>query len=149
MTEQPSRRDRYEAARKRHANAGIAHAKALDAYNRAAQERGEAEANLFRSMTLEELEAQVARTQGRYGPDRIHELAASLAEEASEVQEELCRQGGPGEENLLLELGDVLNVVTALAMHCGFTLEEVAEANDKKLRERWPDGLLELGRGEQ
>lgn len=148
MTEQ-TRRDRYERAKKRHANAGIEHAKALEAYNFAAIERGEAEADLFRSMTLEELEAHVARTQGRgdgagYIPMR---LFYSLREEAGEVWDWANLVPTPGvtrREALKLELGDVLNVVTAIAMHAGFTLQEVAEANDAKLKERWPDGHPDL-----
>ena len=152
MTEQ-ERRDRYERAKKRHATAGIEHAKALEAYNFAAIERGEAEADLFRSMTLEELEAQVARTQGRGdGSGGIPQrLFASLWEEAGEVcdyasSEHLADPEAIEERraSLLLELGDVLNVVTAIAMYAGFTLEQVAKANDAKLRERWPDGHPDL-----
>lgn len=151
MTAQ-ERRVIYEQTKKRHANAGIAHAKALDEYNKAAMARGEAEADLFRSMTLEELEAQVARTQGRgdgrleYLPER---LRFSLREEAEEVFELLSRMNLAGHDqavaaqvapDLLLELGDVLNVITAIAMHAGFTLQEVAEANDAKMRARMPEG---------
>jgi len=150
-------RDIYEQTKKRHANAGIAHAKALDDYNKAAMARAEAEANLFRSMTLEELEAQVARTQGRGQrhpaciPDRLIESLREEADEVCELLLEISSQGiAPDSwvKDLALELGDLLNVITAITMHAGFTLEEVAKANDKKLRERWPDGHPDT-RGEQ
>lgn len=146
MTAQ-ERRDRYERAKKRHANAGIEHAKALEAYNFAAVERGEAEANLFRSMTLEELEAQVARTQGPGDGSGLvpARLAFSLHDEAEEAIQAVFALGSESatddaREALKLELGDVLNVVTAIAMHAGFTLQEVAEANDAKMRARMPEG---------
>lgn len=138
-------RDIYEQTKKRHANAGIAHAKALDDYNKAALERGEAEANLFHSMTLEELEGQVARTQGRGdGSGSIPmRLFLSLREGTDEAWDWANLAPTPGvsrRDALKLELGDLLNVITAIAMHAGFTLEEVAKANDEKLRQRWPDG---------
>lgn len=126
-----------EQTKKRHADAGIAHAKA----------RGEA--NLFRSMTLEELEAQVARTQGRgdgSGSIPLH-LFLSLREGTDEAWDWANLAPTPGvsrRDALKLELGDLLNVITAIVMHAGFTLEEVAKANDDELRQRWPDGHPDL-----
>jgi NTP pyrophosphatase (non-canonical NTP hydrolase) len=44
-------------------------------------------------------------------------------------------------EELLLELGDVLFYVAALASTHGYTLEQVAYANENKLKERYPEGF--------
>lgn len=103
----------------------------------------------MKDLTLSELERQVARTQG-FGvgsvsgvPDR---LRLSLIEECAEVVRVLEEiQGLPRPKargrgyDLILELGDVLNVVTAIALHAGFSLAELAMANDAKLRRRWPE----------
>lgn len=44
-------------------------------------------------------------------------------------------------ENLREELGDVLWYLTWLCSEFGFSLEEVAQANIAKLRERYPEGF--------
>ena len=97
--------------------------------------------------TLEDLETQVARTQGRGDWSRRYpyRLVVAIEEEASEARDAAASflLGGCSDEQreaLKLELGDVLNVVTAIAMHAGFTLREVAEANDAKMRARMPEG---------
>lgn len=101
-------------------------------------------------MTLEDLEAQVARTQGRGRRDSYcvpKRLVQSLLEEAKEVADLLTYDSIEGPEvfteDLKLELGDVLNVTVATIMHAGFTLREVAEANDAKMRQRMPEGCGE------
>jgi NTP pyrophosphatase (non-canonical NTP hydrolase) len=45
-------------------------------------------------------------------------------------------------DKLLLELGDVLWYVSAIAQHCGLTLEQVAKANEDKLARRFPGGVF-------
>lgn len=117
-------------------------------FAREESKRRDAEAKLAQAFTLERLEAQVARTQGRGDGKGIGlALFTSLEEEAREVAElfNLTPSMGMAEwrEALKLELGDVLNVVTAIAMHAGFTLREVAEANDAKMRARMPEGCGE------
>lgn len=68
--------------------------------------------------------------------------------EAGEVAEKLgkfLRDGGvPAElyEKLRLELGDVLWYVANAAAECGFTLEEIAQANLDKLVSRASRGKL-------
>lgn len=100
-------------------------------------------------MTLEDLENQVARTQGRELGVTIS-LLNSLSDEVKELgdaQFDLYQnddRDGKLREALKLEIGDVLNIITAIAIKSGFTLQEVAEANDAKLRERWPDGHPDL-----
>lgn len=123
---------------------------AAKAINQVDAEEGAAKAHERKPFTLEDLETQVARTQGRgsgscYVPDRLIE---SLSEEIGEVTIEantwnFCGPTEAGRQGLLLELGDVLNVVTAIAMHAGFTLREVAKANDAKMRARMPEGCEE------
>lgn len=45
-------------------------------------------------------------------------------------------------ESIILELGDVLFYVTALAQRFDVTLQEVAIANEKKLRKRKAEGKI-------
>lgn len=70
--------------------------------------------------------------------------AIGLAGEAGEVCEHIKKgvfhQHGISHSVLKKELGDVLWYVAALCTKLGFDMEEVMEANIKKLKERYPDG---------
>lgn len=101
-----------------------------------------------KAFTLEDLEAQIARTQGRGDGSGVvpKRLLWSLEEEAFEVQQACPGWTSPGskqasQEALKLELGDLLNVTVAAIMHAGFTLREVVAANDAKMRARMPEGV--------
>jgi NTP pyrophosphatase (non-canonical NTP hydrolase) len=70
--------------------------------------------------------------------------AIGLAGEAGEVAE-LIKKGvfhrhGVDQAALAKELGDVLWYTAALATSAGMNLEEIAEQNIAKLRQRYPDG---------
>lgn len=49
---------------------------------------------------------------------------------------------GETEKKLIIELGDILWYVTFLAHHLGYELDEIAEANIKKLQKRFPSGAF-------
>lgn len=68
-----------------------------------------------------------------------------LAGEAGEVVEPLKKffRDGKEPQGLLLELGDVLHYLTAIAHMHGYTLQQVADANIAKLAERWVRGHKE------
>ena len=80
---------------------------------------------------------QSCKLQGR---DRQFLAALGLVGEAGEVAEiwkKHLLHGDPlDEEALLLGMGDVLWYFTLMCIDAGFTLEEIMEANMKKLRAR-------------
>lgn len=94
--------------------------------------------------TLEQYQTSVERVMGSHHNERAV-YALGLAGEAGEVVDLLKKHWGHGKPldqgHLLLELGDVLWYVVALARQHGFTLEEVAAANDAKLQARYPQGF--------
>lgn len=62
---------------------------------------------------------------------------AGEAGEVTELYKKFIRGDGLLEKDkVLLELGDVLWYISAVAKHAGFTLEEVASANLTKLEDR-------------
>jgi NTP pyrophosphatase (non-canonical NTP hydrolase) len=75
--------------------------------------------------------------------------ALGLCGEAGEVADMLKKHWGHGVKldsvALAKELGDVLFYVAALAAQHGFTLDEVARLNERKLRERYPGGFVRGG----
>lgn len=75
----------------------------------------------------------------------IHMLTHGLTGEAGEVADLIKKLHGHGktydETEVLHELGDCLWYLANLAFEHGFTLSEVAEANSKKLRKRYPKGF--------
>ena len=77
--------------------------------------------------------------------DRLLDAASGLAEESGEVlgvvRKHLMHGTPLDREGLLLELGDVLWCLAAVASDAGTTLEAVAESNLEKLRQRHPDGF--------
>lgn len=75
------------------------------------------------------------------GNDKLSHCALGLAGEAGEVADLVKKAQYTGAKpinpgQLLLELGDVLWYLTAIADQFGFTLEEVMEANIAKLELR-------------
>lgn len=98
-------------------------------------------------MHLSEYQQSAQRTRNPALPerDRAMDAAAGLAEEAGEVlglvRKHLMRQKPLDRDALLLELGDVLWCLAAVASDHGLELEQVALANVAKLRARHPDGF--------
>lgn len=93
-------------------------------------------------MTLNEYQAAQNRTGAGF---TLIVFTLGLAGEAGEVIELVKKHIGHGHsldrQKMLIELGDVLWYVSALAGALGFTLEEVAQANIDKLKRRYPDGF--------
>lgn len=105
-------------------------------------------------MTFEEYQNIAAGTQARANDDKwidwdghkeLSVYALGLTGEAGEVADLIKKHVGHGHaldgDKLLLELGDVLWYIAALANVAGWSLEEVAEANAKKLQKRYPNGF--------
>lgn len=104
-------------------------------------------------MTFDEYQTEVARTDRVDDPTdaRLTRCALGLAGEVGEVVEPIKKHlfhGRPlDREAMQRELGDVLWYLTACAAALGLRLEDVAEANAAKLRERYPEGFtLEAAR---
>ena len=70
-------------------------------------------------------------------------LAGESGEVADNIKKWIFHGHGLDRMELLKELGDVLHYVSGLATMHHFTLEEVAQANIDKLKERYPDGFSE------
>ena len=77
--------------------------------------------------------------------DRLLDASAGLAEEAAEllglVRKKVFQDRDAGPDRLREELGDVLWCLAVAADTLGFTLSEIAEANQEKLMKRHPDGF--------
>ncbi len=94
-------------------------------------------------MTLNEYQAEALRTMRPFEDVqlRLFYLGFGLAGETGEVVQRLKRMisgGGatpssPDSGALVLELGDVLWYIAAIAYELGITLEDVAVANQRKL----------------
>lgn len=96
-------------------------------------------------MTLDDYQRAARRTINTSldQRDRLLDAVAGLAEEAAEVlglvrKRELQKRDVPA-ERLREELGDVLWCLATTADALGLSLTEVAEANQAKLRARYPD----------
>ena len=89
--------------------------------------------------------AQRTRNPALSERDRALDAAAGLAEEAGEVlglvRKHLMQQKPLDRDALLLELGDVLWCLAAVASDYDLDLEQVALANVAKLRARHPGGF--------
>ena len=98
-------------------------------------------------MTFDDYEAAAARTvnPSLNSDDRLLDATCGLAEEAGEllahVRKRRFQQRPLDRDELLLELGDALWCLTTIATSLGFSLGEVADANVRKLRERYPNGF--------
>ena len=82
--------------------------------------------------------------------DRLLNAVLGIVGEGGEYADMIKKQefhGVPADrDKVFKELGDVLYYVTAAAFEHGFTLEHVAETNNKKLAARYPNGF-KLGGG--
>ena len=67
-------------------------------------------------------------------------LAGESGEVAELVKKAVFHRKGLDVEKLKKELGDVLWYVAALCSKTGLSLSDVMQANDAKLRARYPDG---------
>jgi len=97
-----------------------------------------------------QFEEHVERTINVSGKPRpraeaIAVFGLGLTGEAGEVADLLKKVIGHGHavehKKLIAELGDVLWYVAALANTFGLSLSEIADANEAKLRARYPDGF--------
>ena len=99
------------------------------------------------SLALDMYQDAAARTiNPALTPDqRLLDAAAGLAEEAGEVLglvRKHVMQGRPLDRAAVTrELGDALWCLAITARTLGISLSEVARANQKKLRERHPEGF--------
>lgn len=86
-----------------------------------------------------------AQNEQRPFVERMGNAALGLPGEVGEIVEHLKKWFYHGKEldreYLLKELGDVLWYVNFMATTLGFTLEEVARANEEKLNKRYPNGF--------
>ena len=77
--------------------------------------------------------------------DRLLDASAGLAEEAAEllglVRKRVFQNGEASDDRLREELGDVLWCLAVASHTLGFSLSEIAEANQEKLAKRHPDGF--------
>jgi|DEB19_MinimDraft_3_1074340.scaffolds.fasta_scaffold17384_5 NTP pyrophosphatase (non-canonical NTP hydrolase) len=78
-----------------------------------------------------------------FSHDLLH-AALGLGSEAGEVQTTVKRMHAYDADldtnNLLEELGDIMFYAVALAQVCGMSMEQVLEANMRKLSRRYPSG---------
>ena len=98
-------------------------------------------------MTLDEYQEFAARTLGR---DRTHEqqlanAALGLTGEAGEVAEVIKKHlfhATPLDQDALAkELGDCLWYIGAFATVLGLSMDDIAQRNIDKLRNRYPEGF--------
>lgn len=99
------------------------------------------------SMTLDAYQQAALRTLNPSldERDRLLDASAGLAEEAAEllglVRKKVFQDREPGADRLREELGDVLWCLAVASYTLGFSLSEIAEANQAKLAKRHPDGF--------
>ena len=98
-------------------------------------------------LTLNEYQKLAARTAGagKQGEHRQIIAALGLAGEAGEFAnmiKKMTAHGHPtSKEEMADELGDIMWYLAEAATSCGLTMNEVAEMNVDKLRERYPEGF--------
>ena len=100
------------------------------------------------NMTVNDYQADALRFAGEPPDDAFISRALKLAGEAGEFCDKLGKhyRGDYHEfprEALVLELGDVMWYVAALAHQLGYSLEEVAEINIRKLTDRQMRNVLQ------
>lgn len=100
--------------------------------------------------TFDEYQKAVLRTANSTlsREEMLKNFGMSLAGEVGELLNDLKKHLYHGKQldmdNAKSELGDVLWYVTAMADTLGLKLEDVAEANIEKLKQRYPGGFKEL-----
>lgn len=103
-------------------------------------------------MTINEYQQLALRTESHTNSDldRILQGVMGLAGESGEcvdlVKKHIFQGHSLDSEHLMKELGDVAWYLAITADSIGYTLEEVLEANVKKLEDRYPDGRFEAGK---
>lgn len=99
------------------------------------------------AMTLDQFQQAALRTVNPSldERDRLLDASAGLAEEAAEllglVRKQVFQDRDAGADRLREELGDVLWCLAVASHTLGFSLSEIAEANQEKLVKRHPDGF--------
>ena len=102
-------------------------------------------------MTFDEYQMGVMKTWNLEQPARDQTIngALGITGEAGEFADLIKKEIFHGEvfdpAKKLKELGDVMYYLTICAYRAGYTLEEVAVANNKKLAARYPDGFVKGG----
>lgn len=103
-------------------------------------------------MTINEYQQLALRTESHTNSDldRILQGVMGLSGESGEcvdlVKKFIFQGHSLDSEHLMKELGDVAWYLALAADAVGYTLEEVLEANVKKLEDRYPDGRFEAGK---
>jgi NTP pyrophosphatase (non-canonical NTP hydrolase) len=98
-------------------------------------------------MTLDEFQQLAARTRNMKlsERDQLLDAAAGLAEEGGEVLSHVRKhafQSKPLDKaEIKIELGDALWCLAMTATSLGLSLEDIAAANQAKLKARYPDGF--------
>jgi len=96
------------------------------------------------SMTLDEFQRASLRTVNPSldARDRLLDAAMGMSEESAEVlglvRKRIFQSRDAGTERFREELGDVLWCLSVTAHTLGFSLSEIAKANQQKLAERHP-----------
>ena len=97
-------------------------------------------------MTLAEFQLLASRTRNVTLPERdqLLDAAAGLAEEGGEVLSHVRKHAFQSKsldmDKLKIELGDALWCLAMTATCAGLSLDDIAAANQAKLRARFPDG---------
>lgn len=75
-------------------------------------------------------------------------MLSEIGEVADMVKKQLAAGKGINLDNLREELGDIVWYLNLAIVRCGFTWDEVLEANNAKLSARYPEGRFLLSRSE-
>ena len=101
-------------------------------------------------MKIDDYQEKTRRTSPSLGEERLPYLinfSMGLAGEAGEVVDHIKKVAFHGhalnEEEVLNELGDSLYYVARTADALGYKLSHVAEMNNQKLLDRYPNGFSE------
>lgn len=99
----------------------------------------------YNSKTLNDYQSEALRTKAYPDDKRIIYPVGLLTEEAGEVAGKLNkyhRDGTWDRDGMIKEMGDVMWALAALASDLNVSLEEVADRNIKKLRDRQKRGKI-------
>jgi NTP pyrophosphatase (non-canonical NTP hydrolase) len=100
----------------------------------------------YNSKTLNDYQAEAMKTKAYPDDKRIIYPVGLLTEEAGEVAGKLNkyhRDGTWDRDAIIKEMGDVMWALAALASDLNVSLEEVADRNIKKLRDRKKRGVIQ------
>ena len=99
----------------------------------------------YNSKTLNDYQAEALKTKSYPDDKRIIYPVGLLTEEAGEVAGKLNKYHRDGiwdRDAIIKEMGDVMWALAALASDLNVSLEEVADRNIKKLRDRKKRGVI-------